>query len=128
MIIKVVENFIPSHSWPRLLRPPPESQLDSFHVQPWDPALRYQTLLTGVQVEIVEGVVDSLDLAHLNKQDLGEKERVNFLAIMTQVYIIHDVPVFCPRWIFQVPIKTPKFGTWNSQNLVENLKFEPRPP
>ena len=30
---------------------------------------------------------------------------------LTQVYIIHDVPVFFPKWIFQVPIKTPKFGT-----------------
>ena len=57
--------------------------------------------------------------------DVGvEKEE----DVSAQVYIIHDVPVFCPRWIFQVPINTPKFGTWNSQNLVENLKFEPRPP
>ena len=33
------------------------------------------------------------------------------ILIEPQVYIIHDVPVFFPRWIFQVPIKTPKFGT-----------------
>ena len=33
------------------------------------------------------------------------------LVPIPQVYILHDVPVFFPRWIFQVPIKTPKFGT-----------------
>ena len=44
-----------------------------------------------------------------------EKDFENFLNFCKdddpQVYIIHDVLVFCPRWIFQVPINTPKFST-----------------
>ena len=47
-----------------------ECQLYSLHVQPWDPALGNQTLLAGVQVEVVQSVVDSFYLTNFHKPNL----------------------------------------------------------
>ena len=58
----------------------------------------------NVAVEIQEAVEKEVDD---NQPPGGGK-----VALKTaQVYIIHDVPVFYPRWVFQVPFFTPKFGS-----------------
>ena len=45
--------------------PPPQGILNGSHVILRTPALRYQALTSRVQVELVHGVVDGLDLGHL---------------------------------------------------------------
>lgn len=48
----------------------PECQLNSFDVGSWNPALGNQTLLSDIQVEVVESVIDGLDLANLDEPNL----------------------------------------------------------
>ena len=52
-----------------------ERQLYSLHVQPWDPALSDQTLLAGVQVEVVQSVVDSFYLTNFHKPNLHKNKQ-----------------------------------------------------
>ena len=61
------------HGRSGLLRPSPERQLDGLDVRGRDPTLGDQTLLSHVQVEEVEGVVDGLDLADLDEPRLEGK-------------------------------------------------------
>ena len=48
----------------------PECELNCFNVGCWNPAFGNQTLLSDVQVEVVESVIDGLDLSNLDKPDL----------------------------------------------------------
>ena len=54
----------PDQNWARILYPDPNSMYSDLTGD--------QALLAGVQVEVVEGVVDGLDLPHLDEPDLGE--------------------------------------------------------
>ena len=45
----------------------PECQLYGFNISSWNPAFSNQTLLSDVQVEVVESVIDGLDLADLDE-------------------------------------------------------------
>jgi hypothetical protein len=48
----------------------PKCQLNGFNIGSWNPAFSDQTLLSDIQVEVVESVIDGLDLANLDEPDL----------------------------------------------------------
>jgi len=56
----------------------PESQLYGFNIRGWNPAFGDQTLLSNIQVEVVESVIDGLDLANLDEPNfdvLGGRDK-----------------------------------------------------